>query len=49
MSVTIGTGGQNAMKKQQDFILRYLSLKFLLDQIIKTMGLILRLNVFGVA
>ena len=48
MSATFGTGGQNAMKKQQNFILSYLSLKFLCDQIIKKIGLILRLNVFGV-
>ena len=40
-SITYGTKGQNAMKKQQNLILRYLSLKFSCDQIIKTIGLIL--------
>ena len=47
MSITFGTGGQNAMKKQQNIILRYLSLKFPCDQIIK-IGLTLQRNMFGV-
>ena len=42
------TGGQNAMKKQENYILRYLHSKFLCNQIIKTIGLILQHNVFGV-
>ena len=36
------------MKKQQNFILRYLSLKFSCNQIIETIGLILQSNMFGV-
>ena len=49
-SITFGIGGRNAMKKQcyEDVILRYLSLKFSWDQIIKAIGLILRHNMFGV-
>ena len=43
-SITFGTGGLNVMKKQcyENFILKYLSLKFSRDQIIKAIGLILR-------
>ena len=40
-TITFGTGSENAKKKQKNFILRYYSLKFLCDQIIKTIGLIL--------
>ena len=49
-SITFSIGGRNAMKKQcyEDVILRYLSLKFSWDQIIKAIGLILRHNMFGV-
>ena len=49
-SITFGIGGRNAMKKQcyENVILRYLSLKFSWNQIIKAIGLILRHNMFGV-
>ena len=36
------------MNKQKNFILRYLSSKFLCDKIIKTTGLILWRHTFGV-
>ena len=47
-SIIFGTGGPHAMKKQENFILRYLRLKFSCDQLIKTIGLILRRNMVDV-
>ena len=41
-------GSQNVMKKQYNFIIRHLSLKFSCNQIIEAKGLILRHNMFGV-
>ena len=46
--ITFGTGGQNAMKNQWSFILRYFSLKFSCEEIIKAIGLILWCNMFAV-
>ena len=47
-SITFDTGGQNDMKKQENLIKRYLSLKFFCNEIIKTLGLHLQRNMSGV-
>ena len=45
--ITFGTRGQNAMKKAVKFY--PVIFQFSCDQIIKTIGLLLRLNMFGAA